>query len=370
MRIALVVSWLNQYGGAERVLEVLHDMFPEAPVYTSMYDPQAMPAAYRAWDIRTTFMQRLPWARRRHQHFLPLYPLAFSRLDLSAYDLVISNTSAFAHGVRTGSRTTHLCYCLTPARFLWEYEGYVERERLGALPRLLLPALIRPLRNWDYRAAERVTQFIAISELVRGRIARYYGRDSSIIFPPIDAGAFTPAPGYDDYFLIVSRLVPYKRIDLAVQAFSRLGLPLRIIGGGRDRARLEGMAGPSVQFLGRLPDAEVKQQLSRCRAFIFPGEEDFGLTPLEAMASGRPVIAFAGGGALETVQEGLSGTFFGEPTADSLAAAVRAFDERRYDPQAIRRYAEGFDRSVFSGELMAYLERVVGPAAPVVHASA
>jgi glycosyltransferase involved in cell wall biosynthesis len=359
-RVALVASWLNQYGGAERVLEVLHGLFPTAPVFTSMYAPQAMPALYRSWDIRTTFMQRLPLVTRKHQLFLPLYPLAFQSLTINGYDLVLSNTSAFAHGVQTGSGIPHICYCLTPARFLWDYDGYVRREQLSRTARTILPPVIQRLRGWDYAAAQRVTHFVAISGLVAERIKTFYGREAAIIYPPLDTQAFTLSPDQDDYFLIVSRLIPYKRIDLAVQAFTRLGLPLRIIGDGRDRASLERMAGPSVRFLGRLPDADVKAHLRRCRAFIFPGEEDFGLAPLEAMASGRPVIAYAGGGALETVVAGVSGAFFYEPTVDALATVVRSFDPARYDPAAIRRHAEGFDRSVFAGRLRAFVKQKTG----------
>ncbi len=359
-RVALVASWLNQYGGAERVLEVLHDMFPSAPVYTSMYSAQAMPPSYRSWDIRTTFMQYVPGVTRKHQLFLPLYPLAFESLHLNDYDLVISNTSAFAHGVHTGSGVSHICYCLTPARFLWDYDSYVQREQLGRLPRTVLPAVVGRLRSWDFAAAQRVTQYVAISNLVGERIRNCYGRDSTVIYPPLNTQAFSPAGSNDDYYLIVSRLIPYKRIDLAVQACTQLDAPLRIIGDGRDRASLERLAGPTVQFLGRLPDADVKQQLSHCRAFIFPGEEDFGLAPLEAMASGRPVIAYAGGGALETVVDNVTGTFFYEPNVQSLSAVIRAFNPARYDPAAIRRHAERFDRSLFAQDLRSLVQQKTG----------
>lgn len=359
-RVALVASWLNQYGGAERVLEVLHGMFPAAPVYTSIYAPQAMPAAYRSWDIRASFMQRLPFVMRRHQLFLPLYPWAFESMAVDGYDVVVSNTSAFAHGIKTGSGTPHICYCLTPARFLWDYDGYVRREQLGGAARAILPTVIERLRRWDYAAAQRVTHFVAISQLVAERIKKFYGRESSVIYPPLNSDSYMPSSGHDDYFLIVSRLVPYKRIDLAVQACSRLGAPLVVIGDGRDRAALERMAGPTVRFLGRLPDAEVKEHLRRCKAFIFPGEEDFGLAPLEAMASGRPVIAYAAGGALETVVDGKTGAFFYESTVDALLSVIRSFRAERYEAVAVRRHAEGFDRSVFSARLRAFVKQNCG----------
>jgi glycosyltransferase involved in cell wall biosynthesis len=351
MKLALVASWLNQYGGAERVLEVAHEVFPDAPVFTSTYWAAAMPAAYRTWDIRASFLDRLPF--RNQRAVLPLYPAAFESLDLRGYDTLLSITSAFAHGVRVPSGARHLCYCLTPARFLWNYRDYVERERIGRLPRAVLPLFIARLRAWDRRAADRVTQFIAISQAVRERITQYYQRDSTIIHPPVDVDRFAVSSARDDYFLILSRLVPYKRIDLAVQAFNELGLPLIIAGDGRDRARLQALAKSNVQFLGRVSDERARALLARCRAFLFPGEEDFGITPLEANASGKPVIAFAGGGARETIIAGVTGEFFREPTAASLARVVRAFDDARYDPLAMRRHAEKFSVAVFKEKLTA-----------------
>jgi len=329
------------------VLEVVHAMYPQAPVYTSIYWPQALPAAYREWDIRTSVLDRLPLIHRHHQWFLPFYRYAFESFDLSEYDLVLSVTSAFAHGITTRSKALHLCYCLTPARFLWDYQSYVAREGLGRLAKWVLPPLINRLQGWDRAAATRVGHFVAISEAVRQRIRKCYGRDSAVIYPPVDTQRFQVSSEVGSYFLIVSRLVPYKRIDLAVRAFSQLGLPLWIIGDGRDRLTLEAMAGPNVRFLGRLGDDEAKAYLARCRAFVFPGEEDFGIAPLEAQAAGRPVIAYAAGGALETVVDGQTGLFFREPTAESLAETVRGLDDRNFDPLAIREHALRFDRAVF-----------------------
>lgn len=355
MKVALVASWLNQYGGAERVLEAAHALFPNAPVFTSTYWAAAMPPAYKTWDIRVSFLDRLPLANQRV--LLPLYPAAFESLDLRGYDCILSITSAFAHGVRVPNGARHICYCLTPARFLWNYADYVERERIGHLARLFLPLFITRLREWDRRAAARVTQFIAISEAVRARIARHYQRDAMVIHPPVDVERFSVSQERGDFFLIISRLVPYKRIDLAVQAFNDLGLPLVIAGDGRDRTRLEAMAKPNVRFLGRVSDQHAKDLLAHCRAFLFPGEEDFGITPLEANACGRPVIAFAGGGALETVVEGVTGTFFREPTARALADVVRAFGKRKFDPRTIRQHAERFGTEVFKEKLRVCLER-------------
>lgn len=358
MKLAIVCSWLNQYGGAERVLEVVHDMYPEAPVFTSIYWPEALPDAYRSWDIRPSFLNRLPGIKRRHQAFLPLYPLGFESLDLRGYDVVLSVTSAFGHGVMTLAETQHICYCLTPARFLWNTRGYMEREGVGGLGRLALQPFLRSLRRWDRVAADRVDQFIAISRTVQRRIRKHYRRESEVIYPPVQADHPISSQEPEDYFLIVSRLVPYKRIDIAVRAFNELGLPLRIIGDGRDRASLEAMANPNIEFLGYLPDDErVREQMGRCRALLFPGEEDFGLTPLEAMAVGRPVIAYGAGGALETVEEGRTGLFFREPTPESLIEAVEELDRHDFCPAYLQRHAQRFGVARFREELGAAIER-------------
>jgi glycosyltransferase involved in cell wall biosynthesis len=357
-RIALVHDWLNQLGGAENVLETLVGMFPGAPVFTSMYAPERMPAAYRAWDIRTTFMQRLPGVTTRHQAYMPIYPLAFSRMNLAGYDLILSNKSGFCHGVPAPAGAVHVCYCLTPTRFLWQYELYRERERLGAAVNLVMRGLMAPLRKWDYAAAQRVHHFIAISTEIRERIRRFYGRDSTIIFPPVDMDCYQPAdepPG--DYFLAGGRLIPYKRTDLAVQACTELGLRLLVFGEGRDRAELERIAGPTVSFLGRVSCDQLAQLYAHARAFIFPGLEDFGIAPVEAQAAGRPVIAFRGGGALDTVIPGKTGEFFAAPTVESLAAALTAFDPANYDPAACRANAERFGAERFEHELREFVER-------------
>ncbi len=356
VKVALAASWLNQYGGAERVLEVAHDLFPDAPVFTSTYWQAAMPPSYKTWDIRVSFLDRVPLIKNQRL-LLPLYPAAFESLDLSGYDTILSITSAFAHGVRVQPGARHICYCLTPARFLWNYTDYVERERIGRLPRLVLPLFIAGLRAWDRRAADRVTDFVAISKAVRERIAKYYQRDSTIIFPPVDVNRFSVSHEHGNYFLIISRLVPYKRIDLAVQAFNELGLPLVIAGDGRDRVRLQTMAKQNVKFLGRVSDEEAKNLLACCRAFLFPGEEDFGISPLEANACGKPVIAFAGGGALDSIVEDVTGRFFREPTAQSLADAVHTFDDHKYDPMTMRKHAEKFGTDMFKEKLVSQVVR-------------
>jgi glycosyltransferase involved in cell wall biosynthesis len=357
-RTALVHDWLNQVGGAENVLEILVRMFPSAPVFTSMYAADRMPAACRAWDIRTTFMQHLPGVTRKHQMYLPVYPMAFGSVDLAGYDLILSNKSGFCHGVPAPAGAVHVCYCLSPTRFLWQYETYRAREALGKGADLVLRPLLGPLRRWDYAAAQRVHHFIAISREIQERIRRYYNRDSSIIYPPVDLRRFTPsaeAPG--DYFLAGGRLIPYKRVDLAVQACSELGLRLLVFGDGRDRPALEHMAGPTVTFLGRVPWDELGRLYAGACAFIFPGLEDFGIAPLEAQAAGRPVIAYAGGGALDTVLPAETGEFFAESTVESLRSALSAFDPTIYDPMACRRNAERFGTERFVDELRSFIDK-------------
>lgn len=363
LKIAFVVSWLNQHGGAERVLEAAHALYPDAPVYTSIYDPHSVPDLYHRWDIRVSFLDRFPGVHRRHQLYLLFYPLAFESLDLRGYDAVLSIPSAFAHGVLTRSTTRHICYCLTPARFLWQYREYVENEAIGRTSRIVLPLLISRLRQWDRLAAERVDEYVAISREVQSRIAKFYRRTSTIISPPVEVSKFELAPATEigDYYLIVSRLVPYKRVDLAIQAFNELGTQLVIAGDGRDRPRLETMARPNIRFVGRVSDDERRKLMSRCRAFVFPGEEDFGIAPVEANASGRPAIAYAGGGALDTVVEGLNGVFFRESNAESLAERVRTFDPTAFDPHKVRAQAERFDVRVFQKKIREFVEGTGSP---------
>jgi glycosyltransferase involved in cell wall biosynthesis len=356
-RVAIVHDWLNQHGGAERVLEVLHELYPEAPVYTSIFDPAAMPAEYRNWKIVTSFMQLLPGVAQHHQWYLPLYPLAFDSFDLSDYDLVVSNSSGFCHGVLTRADACHLNYCLTPPRFLWNFDAYVEREAVGAVMRAALRPLITVLRVWDAAAAQRVDFFVGISRAVVARIRKIYRRDAWLLHPPVDTGRFRPADRVEDYFLVVSRLVPYKRVDLAVGAANRLRVPLLVVGDGRDRPRLERMAGPTVKFLGRLPGDQVADLMARCRALVFPGEEDFGIVPVEAMASGRPVIAYAAGGALDTVIENQTGILFREQSVEALAEAMARFRADEFDPEALRAFARQFDTAEFKRRFLELVDR-------------
>ncbi len=356
MRTALVHDWLNQIGGAEDVLESFVDLYPDAPIYTSLYWQAKMPQSWRQWDIRTSFIDRLPRARKNQQLYFPFYPLAFEQFDFHEYDLVISNKSGFCHGIITGPETLHICYCLTPTRYVWRYHQYAEQENLGRVTRAIIPPFLKSLRQWDRLAADRVDHFIAISENIRQRIAKVYGRDSTIIYPPVDTSRFEPVNRTDDYYLIVGRLVPYRRIDILIEAFNKLQRPLLIAGDGRDRGRLESLANTNIEFLGYVPDNELPDLLARCRAFMWPGEEDFGITPIQAMAAGRPVIAYAAGGALETVIPGRTGCHFKEQTANAIVKAVEAFDSMTVDIQQIREFAKQFDTKLFKQKMLRFVD--------------
>jgi glycosyltransferase involved in cell wall biosynthesis len=357
VKVALVHDWLNQRGGAEGVLEALVALYPQAPIHTSIYAPDKMPETYQRWDIRSTWMDRLPGIHDHHQQYLLLYPTAFGQTRLHDYDLVISNKSGFCHGVRTGPKTPHICYCLTPTRYVWFYDEYVAREQINPIIANLLRPFIVALRQWDRHVARRVDHFVAISTEVQRRIKRIYKRDSVIIYPPVDTRRYAPSATIEDYCLVVSRLIPYKRVDLAVQVCSKLGLPLLVAGEGRDRARLERMAGPTVKFLGRVPDRDLPDLMARCRVFLFPGLEDFGIAPVEAQAAGRPVIAYRGGGALDTIVEGQTGLFFDQQTPEALCEALEKLADMHFDPDTIRANAERFDAAHFVSDLTGFVEQ-------------
>jgi glycosyltransferase involved in cell wall biosynthesis len=354
MQLALVHDWLNQIGGAEAVLETLVQMFPSAPIYTSMYWRAAMPEQYQQWDIRPLWLDHAPSIYQHHQHYLPFYAAAWSGLNLSQFDVILSNKSGFCHGVKKKRRSRsalHICYCLAPTRYVWTFDEYTQRERMSARTRSLLKPIVSILRRWDYNAAQRVDHFIAISSEIQARIKTYYHRDSIVIHPPVYLQRYRPQTNPGDYFLIVSRLIPYKRIDLAIEAFNRLGLPLVIAGDGRDRARLESLAKPNVQFLGRVPETDLPDLFARSRAFVFPGYEDFGIAPVEAQACGRPVIAFGAGGAIDTVIDGQTGVLFKEQQIDDMIAAIKRLGTIKFDPQAARSNAERFSDAAFKEKL-------------------
>lgn len=359
MRIALVHEWLTNVAGSERVLISLHELYPEAPIYTSVYEPDEFPDLAGA-DVRTSFLQRFPWARSKHQAFPLLRTVAFERFDLSGYDVVISSSHAEAKGVITSPETLHVCYCYTPIRYYWSgYHHYLENPRFGALNpivRAVMPYMTNYLRLWDRCAADRVDVFVAISNHVAARIRKYYRREAHVIYPPVNTSWLSISPSVDDYFLMVGRLIPYKRADIVVEAFNRLGLPLKIAGTGSEMDSLRETARPHIEFLGRVSDDELMELYSRCQALVFPQEEDFGIVPLEAMAAGRPVIAYRGGGALETVLEGETGIFFDSQDADSLLEAVASFDAGDFEPERARSQAMRFDVEVYKENMRVFVE--------------
>ena len=355
-RVAIVHDYLVDSGGAERVVIALHQQYPDAPIFTSVMDAQTTFADFRAMDVRTSFLQRLPVRKSNYKFLLPFFPLAFESLNLSDYDIVISSASAFAKGVITSSDTLHACFCHTPPRFAWRFHEYVAQEQMGRVKQSLIQLIVHYLRGWDYTAAQRVDEFIANSQATARRIRKNYRRDAVVINPPVAVEAFTPRDDIGDYYLIVSRLAPYKRIDIAVQAFNELQLSLKIVGAGIDVARLQKMASPNIEFLGHVPQGRLADLYARCRAVIFPGVEDFGIVPLEANAAGRPVIAYAAAGALETIVDGVTGAFFREQTAASLAQAVRETDVTRFDARALRQHAEQFSQSRFKERIANFVE--------------
>lgn len=355
MRVAIAHEWLTTLGGSERVVEALLEIYPDAPVYTTFLSSRNLPESVMRWDVRTSFVQQLPFLHRISQSYIPLFPMAFESFDLSGYDLVVSSSSACAKGVLTGPDTLHLCYCHTPLRYAWE--PYLDRRFDFENP--LLKAgnslLLHYLRLWDRQAADRVDHFIANSLNVAAKIGKYYRRQAAVINPPVSVERFGVVAARRDYFLVVSRLVSYKRVELAVEAFTRLGLPLKVAGDGPERQRLQRMAGPNVQFLGYVSDGELPGLMAGALALIFPGEEDFGIVPVEAMAAGRPVIGLGRGGLLETVVDGKTGLFFPEPTAASLIDAVSRFSPGDFPSQAISSHAAKFSKERFQQEILKFV---------------
>jgi glycosyltransferase involved in cell wall biosynthesis len=358
-RVALFHDFLVQMGGAERVTEALHRILPDADIHTTMTAPEKLSPQLREAQPKTSWMQMLPFKSKLFRHYFLLYPFAIESADLSAYDLVISSCFGFAKGVRKGRNALHVCYCHNPMRWVWNTTKYLEREGMPAWKKSLVRLALKPLRAWELHAAKRPDYYIANSRVVAQRLREAFGREATVIPPPVDTSRFNTCPYVDDYFLVLSRLAPYKRIDLAVQACTRLNRRLVIIGDGVDRKRLQSMAGPSVSFLGRVPDEVVAHYAKQCRALLFTGEEDFGIAALEVNAAGRPVVAYHGGGATETIIEGVNGLFFREQTVDSLADALVRFDQMEWDTEEIRRQAERYDTVVFSERVLDFLNHVM-----------
>jgi glycosyltransferase involved in cell wall biosynthesis len=329
------------------------DLFPQAELFTSVYDPAPWPAAIRDRPVHASFLDRVPGARRHYPRLLPLMNAAFESFDLGGFDLVISSNHACAKNVVTGPATPHLCYCHTPMRYAWD-PSFLEGERLGPVGRLAARALIPRLRRQDALAAARPDAFLANSRHVAARIAKFYRRPAEVLHPPVAVAPLLETPrGAGDHYLCFGRLVPYKRADLAVAACTRLGRPLKVAGTGRDLERLRAIAGPTVEFLGHVPDDDVPALLAGARALLFPGEEDFGIVPVEAQAAGTPVIAYGIGGARDSVIDGTTGLLFAEQTVDGLAAAILRFEARDWEPDAARAHARGFAPERFTTGLAA-----------------
>ncbi len=354
MKIAFVHDWLTGMRGGERCLEAMCELFPGSDIYTLLHIPGSVSGTIERHRIITSPLQHLPFVRSRYRYYLPLMPGAIESFCLRGYDLVISSSHCVAKGVRICGDTPHLCYCYTPMRYIWDMHAQYFR---GGDPSSLAMGLLRGyLKRWDRSSAERVNGFIAISETVQKRIKRCYNKDSDVIYPPVDTDRFTIREDTGDFYLVIGALVPYKRVDIAVEAFNMLGYPLKIAGTGPEESRLKRKARSNIDFLGWVPDDEIASLYGRCRALIFPGEEDFGIVPVEAMASGRPVLAFSGGGAGETVpalEEGAvrpaGGMLFGEQSAAALAETVGRFEkvERFFRPEEIRKHALLFGKDVF-----------------------
>lgn len=360
MKVALVYDRVNKWGGAERVLLAFHKIFPKADLFTSVYNEKTAQWA-KVFDVKYSFLQNFPYAPSSHQFYAALMPMAFESFDFSDYDLVISVTSEAAKGIITKPGTLHICYCLTPTRYLWSgYKDYFKNPLLRFFSR----PVVSYLRAWDKVAAQRPDYMIAISNEVAGRIKKYYGRKSEIIYPPLmlDSRWNMKEKDTKDYFLVVSRLeyISYKRVDLAIKACNKLKLPLKIIGSGPGESKLKKIAGDTVEFLGQVTDEELSYYYKNCKALIFPGLEDFGLTMVEAQSYGKPVIAYKGGGALDIVREGVTGEFFDEQTVDSLAKVLDNFDYTRYNTKLCEDNSERFSYGSFESHITELIKRING----------
>lgn len=370
-KIAIVVDWFTDFGGAERVILAMHEAFPDAPIYTSVYEPKPeLAAALKGADIRTTSLQNLPKRLRKFHKFLPMLRVrAFQELDLSEFDIILSSSSAESKQVRkTRPGQIHICYCHTPIRYFWSHYKEYKKDpgfgKLNPLVRLAMPFIVPPLKKADYKAAQAVDVFIANSTEVQKRIKQYYDKPSTIIHPPVDVARFEPSRVRGDYYVALGRQVPYKRIDLAVAAATKLGIKLKVFGNGSEHERLTKMAGPTVEFytdrFGDASDTAVGTALNSAKGYIFPAEEDFGIVQVEALAAGAPVIGFARGGTIDIVDDGVSGIVFDEQTVDSVSLAVQKAESIQFMPATLQRKAKRFDKSLF----ITKIRKVVGNQTP------
>lgn len=357
--IAIFHENFAQNGGAERVAESLAMLLPDADLFSSLVVEERLSSYMRKRGISCTWMQHLPLLKRFFRYYFALYPFAVASTRLDSYGLVLSSCFGFAKGIRKAPVALHVCYCHTPPRWLWRTDDFVRREHLNSIARAILFAFNCLMRPLDVRSSRQPDYFIANSEVVAKRIFRFYGREAHVIPPPVEIERFTVSDEPPkDFFLVVSRLIAYKRIDIAIEACNKLHVRLRIVGEGPELRHLQNLAGPTIEFLGRLPDCQVAQQLSQCRALLFPGEEDFGIVPLEAAASGRPVVGFAAGGLLETVIDGTTGVLFPDQTSESLVYAMRSLDKIDFNPEVLREHAMGFNTAVFHGRMLKFLQSI------------
>ena len=355
LKIAIVCDWLTNFGGAEKVILALHRLFPQAPIYTSVYNKEKM-IGFENAEIHTSYLQNFPWAQKKHQLYLPFYPKVFERFNLNDFDIVISSSHSCAKGIITKPETLHICYCHSPMRYAWEDSiNYIDQYEINPIIKRIARSFIHKLRIWDRLSAERVDTFIANSATVQKRILKYYRKPSTIIHPFVDTSGFKMNSKRKDYFLAVGRLIPYKRFDLIIQAFNKLKLPLIIAGTGVAADKLKQMAGENIKFTGFINNSDLRGLYAEARALIFPQVEDFGITPLEAMAAGCPVIAYNAGGARETVIDHKTGIFFNEQTPESLAEAVTKFQKIKFNPGEIRLQAESFDIEVFNKKIIDFI---------------
>lgn len=351
MKVALSHDWLNGMRGGEKCLEVFCELYPQSPIHTLFWEPGKVSPAIASHPVKTSFLQKFPGIKKNYRNFLPFFPAAAESFDLAGYDLVISSSHCVAKGVKKAAGAVHICYCFTPMRYAWGlFDEYFGDKSI--LSRSLIGAVISHLRRWDARSSERVDRFVAISKHIQTRIRRAYGRESDVVYPPVDTVFYTPTDTpREDFYLIVSALVPYKKLDLAVRAFRDSGKRLVVIGSGPEEALLKKIAGPEVTFLGWQKDEAIRDHYRRAKALIFPGEEDFGIVPVEAQACGCPVVAYGCGGALETIIPGITGVFFDELTEPSLMKAVEWIEEKPRCPAAARANAERFSRERFVREI-------------------
>ena len=360
-RIAIVHEWFTSMRGGERCVEALCEVFPEATLFGLLHVRGSVSPTLEQMHPRTSFVQHLPFSRTHYRYYLPLFPAAVRGFDLREFDCVVTFHHAVAKGVRTRAQTLHVCYCFTPMRYLWDlYDEYFAAGRASLAVRAAMAAVRAPLQRWDLATALHPHHYVASSENVRSRIQAIYHRDSDVIYPPVETGRFTLSTRDEGYFLVAGAQVPYKRVDLAIAAFNRSGDRLVVAGDGPEHRRLRQMAGPTIRFVREVTDDQMRDLYAGCSALVFPGEEDFGIVPVEAMASGKPVIAFGKGGALETVvdRDGIrSGVLFAERTVESLLSALRKFRETAFDPRAIRQFSLRFDRQIYKTMMKEYLLR-------------